>query len=304
MQKDGSSVNREDRSNCEQSFSYTLDLSGASFFARVGSLWLSWMLAPLPIWCVPSGLRILICPWGRREIRDFRPIRHARALNLVMDGSVGYAFSAGLSAGIEWRDGILAACALETDIPASLREGTSESLGGELDSASDVLTLRNRGLGILSAALLTGHYLLSDAAFGDGPSPYWEGGQSWRPRFLSGPAWVNARIYPTAAWICPFLRVGRTARKAGEGRCRLQSACRIACMYRLNLLGRIAWEGLHRVVVLFVGLEFACFCGRNPHLSSSVCEALTLGDARDGRPSGAEKFIMKLDVNWGPCVGA
>ena len=56
----------------------------AGFFVRVRTVWSPWKLAPLPIWFVSSGRKIVICYWVNRDYRGYRPIRQARASNLVM----------------------------------------------------------------------------------------------------------------------------------------------------------------------------------------------------------------------------
>ena len=51
------------------------------------------------------------------------------------------------------------------------------------------------------------------------------------------------------------------------------------------------------------GLTFSLtedgMCSYTPQLTSSACEAVTLGDARYGTPLGPKKILMELHANWG-----
>ena len=57
----------------------------------------------------------------------------------------------------------------EVDIPALLREGALEALGGNLDFARNVLAIRNHGADSTLKVNEAGHYILSVFARGKGP---------------------------------------------------------------------------------------------------------------------------------------
>ena len=86
------------------------------------------------------------------------------------DGRIGEVhYAADLKVGIAGRRGACAAFAPGADIPALLRKGALEALGGQLDFAREVLAIRNRGLDIPPKVNDMGHDILSVVAFGDRP---------------------------------------------------------------------------------------------------------------------------------------
>ena len=66
------------------------------------------------------------------------------------------------------RRGALTAFVLAADIPALLRKGALESLGGQLDFEHDISTIRNHGVKAPLSANDIGHYVLSAVEFGKG----------------------------------------------------------------------------------------------------------------------------------------
>ena len=68
------------------------------------------------------------------------------------------------------RRGTLTACVPEAAVPALLRKGAREALGGRLDFARGVLAIWIRGVEIPLEVNEMGHYLLSVFALGNGPS--------------------------------------------------------------------------------------------------------------------------------------
>ena len=71
--------------------------------------------------------------------------------------------------GIPGRRGAVAAFVLDADIPALLREGALEALGGQLDFEHDSVTLRKHGVEVPLGVNEMGHYVLSVAQCGKGP---------------------------------------------------------------------------------------------------------------------------------------
>ena len=84
--------------------------------------------------------------------------------------------AADIKVGIAGRRGASAACVAVADIPAFLRKGAWEALGGQLDFGRDILTVRKRGAEGPPGVNEMGHYVLSAVEFGQGP-----------PRFDRGP---------------------------------------------------------------------------------------------------------------------
>ena len=77
--------------------------------------------------------------------------------------------AADITVGITGRRATLAAFVLGADVPALVREGTLEALGGQLDVACVVWALRNRGVGTPLGVNPMGHFVLSVVALGDRP---------------------------------------------------------------------------------------------------------------------------------------
>ena len=68
--------------------------------------------------------------------------------------------------GIAGRRGAFAAYAMEADIPASLRKGALEAVGGRSDSARDARAIRNHGVDIHQRVGEMGLCVLNVVAFG------------------------------------------------------------------------------------------------------------------------------------------
>ena len=73
-----------------------------------------------------------------------------------------------ITVGIAGGGGALTAFAPGADVPAFLRRGLLQALGGQSDSASDALTLRNQGAGIPLKVSQMRQYVLSVVALDDG----------------------------------------------------------------------------------------------------------------------------------------
>ena len=83
------------------------------------------------------------------------------------NGRLGEARNAAdITVGVAGCGGALTAFASEVDIPALLCRGDSEALWGQLDFTSDVLTIRNRGVGAPLKSNEMGHWVLSVASLG------------------------------------------------------------------------------------------------------------------------------------------
>ena len=86
------------------------------------------------------------------------------------DGRVGEVkYAADIKVGTAGCRGAFTAVALETGIPALLRKGAIESLGGRSDFERDILTIRNRGAGNSLKVNEMGRYVVCVVAFSKGP---------------------------------------------------------------------------------------------------------------------------------------
>ena len=81
----------------------------------------------------------------------------------------GVRYAADIKVGIAGRRAASAASVPGADIPALLREGTPEALGGQLDFKRNTLGIRNRGVGIPPQVNGVGRCVLSVVAFGKRP---------------------------------------------------------------------------------------------------------------------------------------
>ena len=82
-------------------------------------------------------------------------------------GSVGEVMhAADIKAVVAGRRGAFAAFALEPDIPALLRKGALEALGGQLDSERGVLTIRKHGADVPLSVSEMGRFVLIAVARG------------------------------------------------------------------------------------------------------------------------------------------
>ena len=87
------------------------------------------------------------------------------------DGRLGEVrHAADIEVGIARRRGALAAFVLGTGLPALLRNGALEALGGQLDCKREILTIRTHGVDIRLTVNEVEHYVLSVVASGRGPS--------------------------------------------------------------------------------------------------------------------------------------
>ena len=73
-----------------------------------------------------------------------------------------------MTVGIAGRKETLTACVSEAAIPELLRKSALEPQGGQLDFASDVLTIRNHGLGVPLKVNEMGHYVTKVVSFSEG----------------------------------------------------------------------------------------------------------------------------------------
>ena len=95
----------------------------------------------------------------------------------------------------------------DANIPALLRKGALEALGGQLDIERDISPTRKYGVRVPLRVNGAVHYVLSVVEFGKGP-PRIDRGQTWQLRILSGRLRISDRIYRTEAYICPSRRLG------------------------------------------------------------------------------------------------
>ena len=93
--------------------------------------------------------------------------------------------------------GLLAAFTLEADILALLRKGALRALGGQLDFACDVLTLREERADPSLAGYQVGRNVLSVVAFGERP-----------PRSVRGPKLTASHFGRVFAGTRPDLSTG------------------------------------------------------------------------------------------------
>ena len=80
--------------------------------------------------------------------------------------------AADIKVGVAGRRGAFTAFVLDADIPAVLREGALEALGGQLDFERDALSFRTHGMNDPLNANEMGHYVLRVVEFDKGP-PRW-----------------------------------------------------------------------------------------------------------------------------------
>ena len=121
------------------------------------SVWLSWKLAPRPIYCSSGDWEIEIC----FRVITCSPIISTRpefALSKFGGGRLGeVCFAADIPVGIAGCREAFTARVLEADIPAQSRKGALEALGGQLDFFRDMLTIRRQGLDVPLKESQTGH---------------------------------------------------------------------------------------------------------------------------------------------------
>ena len=85
--------------------------------------------------------------------------------------------AADIKVGIAWRKIAFATFVLDADIPALMRKGALEALGGRLSFERGILSIRTHGLNVPPGANAMGHYVQCVLEFGKGP-----------PRLKRGPA--------------------------------------------------------------------------------------------------------------------
>ena len=126
----------------------------------------------------------------------------ARARSNWGDGSLGRVqFAADVPAGIAGGRGRFAALFLEAGIPALLRKGAVEAVGGRLAFASNALMLAEMGVAAPLKVSGAGRYVLRAASRGK------ERGKSVRgPNHSVSQYKWGARTFPAA--VCAFLRRG------------------------------------------------------------------------------------------------
>lgn len=140
---------------------------GANSFAWESTLWSPWKLAPRPNLVRVRRLGNLnqvsekhgppqLSAYPARTRLEFGGGRHGEArFTADLPGSAGCR-------------GELAASVTDAGIPAILRKGAVEALGGQSQVARDMLTLRNQGADIPPKVNQTGRNILNAVAVGEG----------------------------------------------------------------------------------------------------------------------------------------
>ena len=86
------------------------------------------------------------------------------------DGRVGEVkHAADIKVGSAGRKGAFTAFVLDADIPALLRKGVLEALGGQLDFDRGIMAIRKRGVDDPLSVNEMGHHVLRAVAFAKGP---------------------------------------------------------------------------------------------------------------------------------------
>ena len=89
----------------------------------------------------------------------------------IGDGRIGEVRrGADIPAGVTWRKGKCTAFALDADIPALMRDGVMESLGGQSEFSRDSLVLVKQGVAIALRVNRVGRYILCVVDFGEDAS--------------------------------------------------------------------------------------------------------------------------------------
>ena len=135
--------------------------SAANLFARMTIASLCWIRARRPT-SRASDLRKM----GAPEVSTY-PAMARFKFGGGRFGGVRYA--ADIKTVIAGRRGAFTSFALGADIPGLLRGGAIEALGGQLDFARDISTVRNHGVDIPLKSNELGHFALSVVAFRGGP---------------------------------------------------------------------------------------------------------------------------------------
>ena len=152
----------------EQSFSATLGIGGQFAVSRPDSVVVLDSGAAAKSVCFKrlDNHNLLFRKFGLPEVLPYS----ATARSKFGDGRMGEVkHAADIMVGIAGCKGALAGFAPDADIPAFLRKGALEALGGQLEFEHDILTVRKRGVLAPLRVNAMGHYVLRVVEFSKRP---------------------------------------------------------------------------------------------------------------------------------------